>query len=317
LLPTSVPDLLDFLGAAVKIDSKSQLVQEKAPASKDASSYYINFNYAASRGSKPGWVLDGKIAPAIGKPFHGYQFSPLALANVGANQVSNIKYTDTIDFGGSMSRMYRPNDVLQGFLVSPGVTYETDREFDRHNLLATPDFRFNFYNWYNTRQRRSFQKFYYELQKANERHIPWTLADSRPCLLGYILEFHTGFEAGGALADTTVKASVGKATLPLPAYNIARAVGQIHGLLEIGRFSFDALGTVRYLTTVENTVYESPTHSLTLERIHGWKAYGVFNGSVNIDPAGHFALTVSYKDGFAPPKFIRVNTVLAGVTLKY
>ena len=150
-LPYAVPGLTDVYGNPVKFDSKSQISPEQAPASKDASSYYINFNYAAGKGSKPGWALDGKVAPPIGTLHRGFQFSPLASADVGQNQVAKITYADTIDFGGSFSRIYEPNNVLQGVLFSPGITYETDKEFDRNNLLATPDLRFNFTGLYNTR----------------------------------------------------------------------------------------------------------------------------------------------------------------------
>lgn len=316
-LPVAVPGLTDVFDKSVKIDSKSQLLPEKAPASKDSSSYYVNLNYAAGRGSKPGWVLDGKISPVIGKLYGGFQFSPLASADVGQSQVSTLKYTDAINFGLSLVHMYQPNDILQGLLFRPGVMYETDREFDRHNLLAAPDFRFNFAGLYNPRQRRSAIKYSNELQIAETKKIPWTRANSKPVLLGYALDFHTGFEVGGALKDTIAKASVGKATLPLPSYNIARVVPQVHGLFEIGRFSIDAVCTARYLTTVENSILERQDHTLFLKRLHGWNAYGVISGSWNFDPAGHFALTIAYKEGFAPPKFSRVNTVQSGITIKY
>ena len=316
-LPFAVPGLLDIFDQPVKIDSKSQIVPEKAPANKDSSKYYVNLNYAAGKGSKPGWVLDGKIAPVIGRLFHGYQFTPMASADVGQNQVSNLKYTDSINFGAAFAHMYHPNDVLQGLLFKPGITYETDREFDRHNLLATPDLQFRLVNLYNPRQRRSAIKFADEAEIAKVKKIPWTRANSKPVLLGYVLDFHTGLEVGGALEDTTVRASVGKATMALPSYHIARVVPVAHGLLEIGRFSIDVVGTARYLTTVENTVLERSDHTLFLKRLHGWNAYCVISGSWNFDPARHFAFTVAYKDGFSPPKFSRVNTVQSGITIKY
>jgi len=316
-LPFAVPGLLDIFGQPVKIDSKSQIVPEKAPASKDSSSYYVNLNYAAGKGSKPGWVLDGKIAPVIGELVHGYQVMPTATVDVGQNQVSNLKYADTINFGLSFGHMYKPNKVLQGLLFRPGVAYESDKEFDRHNLLATPDLLFRFVNLYNPRQRRSARKFAHEADIAKANKIPWTRANSKPVLWGYVLDFHTGMELGGALKDSTVKASIGKATQQLPSYHIARVVPIAHALLEIGRFSIDALGTARYLTTVENTVLERPDHTLFLKRLHGWNAFGVISGSWNFDPAGHFAFTVAYKDGFSPPKFSRVNTVQSGITIKY
>lgn len=316
-LPYSVPGLLDILGAAVKIDSKTQLVTEKAPTNKDSSSYYISFNYAGGRGSKPAWVLDGKITPPIGPLFHGFQFAPLATADVGQNQISNLTYTNTIDFGATLSRMYEPGPWLQGLLFHPAVQYESDKQFDRDNLLVVPDFRFNFIGLYNTRQRRTLSKFNDEFQEAQKRKIPWAVSNTKPVLLGYTVDFHLGAELGGALVDTTVKASVGTATARLPAYNIARIVPQAHAVFEVGRLSVDVNGTPRYLATVENSVIESPTHSLALKREHAWKALGVFTGAFNIDAAGHFAWTVTYKDGFAPPTYSRANTVQSGITIKY
>lgn len=316
-LPTSVPNLTDIFDKPVKLDPKSQLMQEKAPATKDSSKYYVNFNYGAAKGSKPGWLLDEKIAPVIGKLFRGYQFTPTALADVGLNQVGSLKYTDTIDFSVALAHMYQPNSILQGLLFRPGTSYETDREFDRHNFLATPDLQFRLANLYNPQQRRNGLKYSREVKIADAKKIPWTRANSKPVLLGYVLDFHTGLEVGGALTDTTVKASVGKMTLSLPSYHIARLVPQAHALFEIGRFSIDAVGTARYLMTVENSVLERTDHSLFLKRLHGWNAYGVVAGSWNFDPAGHFALTVAYKDGFSPPRFSRVNTVQSGITLKY
>jgi hypothetical protein len=316
-LPASVPGLIDIFDKPVKIDSKSQLLTEKGPSTKDASSYYVNFNYAAGRGSKPGWVLDAKISPTIGRLFHSYQFIPTALADIGGNQIANLKYTDTINFGASLAHMYHPNDVLQGLLFKPGLVYETDREFDRNNILATGDLRYSFVDLYNPRQRRSAAKFAKEVKIADAKKIPWTRANSRPVFGGYALDFHSGIEVGGALKDTVVKASVGNAKLTLPSYNVARVVPQVHGLLEMGRFSIDATGTPRYLTTVENTVLERADHTLYIKRVHGWNAFGVITGAWSFDPAGHFSLTVAYKDGFSPPKFSRVNTVQSGIAVKY
>jgi hypothetical protein len=316
-LPVSVPNLIDIFDKPVKIDAKTQLLPEKAPASKDSSNYYVNLNYGAGRGSKPGWVLDGRIAPTIGRLVRGYQFSPIASADVGANQVSNLKYTDTINFGVAFAHMYEPGPVLQGLLFKPGITYETDREFDRHNLLANPDAQFRFAKLYNPRQRASAVKYSKELKIAQAKKIPWTRANSKPVLFGYALDFHLGLELGGALKDTTVKASSGKAALPLPSYNIARVVPQVHGLWEIGRFSIDAVGIPRYISSVENTVLEHPDHTLFLKRVHGWNAFAVITATWTFDPAGHFGLTVAYKNGFSPPKFSRVNTVQSGITIKY
>lgn len=50
-LPTSVSGLSDIFGKAIKIDAKSQIVPEKAPASKDSSNYYANLTCCSGRWS--------------------------------------------------------------------------------------------------------------------------------------------------------------------------------------------------------------------------------------------------------------------------
>ena len=325
-LPYAVPGLLDVFGNAVKIDMKGQIASSKAPASKDAADYYVNFNHAAAVGSKPAWTLNTKIAPPLGGLHRGFQFSPLASTDIGQNQITGIKYADTIDFGASMSRILELKGILHGLLVRPGVTYETDKEFDRHNLMATPDLKYYFPHLYNTQRRRTMEKYARELAIAqctaqppipNCTPLPWSVENSKPALWGYALDVHTGTELGGALKDTVVKASVGGATQLLPSYQIARFVPAVHALLEIQRFSIDEVATARYLAAAENTVTETKDHSLNLRTVQGWLAYNVVTGAYNLDPVGRFALSLCYKNGFSPPQFQRINVVQTGITFKY
>jgi hypothetical protein len=307
-----------------KIDPKSRFSPQKAPATKDASQYYTNFNYSAGVGTVPAWVLDGKIAPQSG--IHkGLAFAPLASADVGNNTVKGQTYTNTIDFGMTAPRIFQPNNILQELLFVPGVAYETDKQFDRDNLLGTVDLRYNFARLYRTQSIGTLQKLYSLVQAArkkkeedpNSQVNEPKLDDIKPVLFGHALDFHTGLEAGGSLVDTTVHASVGKATQVLPTYSIFRPVSQIHGLLEIWKFSIDTSITGRYLVTTENTVVETTSHSLFLEHVQGWKGIGVITATYNLDSQNHFALNITYKDGFAPPTYQRVNGVQAGLLLKY
>ena len=56
---------LDVLGGIPTFDKKSRFARQNAPATKDASQFYLNVNYAAGTGAVPGWVLDGKYAPQV------------------------------------------------------------------------------------------------------------------------------------------------------------------------------------------------------------------------------------------------------------
>ncbi len=313
-LPSGLEGLLDVFGNKLSIDPKSKFKSQKAPSTKDAAQWYLNLNYAGGVGSKPAWAADVKVAPQLGPLEKGFQISPLVTADIGHNTISGITYTDTIDLGAQAARVFMPrSDVLQEILFTPGVTYETDREFDRDNVLATADFRFNFAHLYSPQSTRSLQRFVRDL-----KNNPSLTPDQEPLpFLGYALDFHLGTETGGALVDTTVKATTGTATQTLPTYSIARLVPQIHGLLQLGPVSLDCTGTERFLATTENTVVQLQNNHLILEHLTGWKGYGVLTATFKPDQTGHLGITLTYKNGFAPPKFQRVNTVQAGVLLIY
>jgi hypothetical protein len=320
LVPAGLPFLNLVLGTSFKIDEKSKFAAaEKVPTSKDASQYYVLFSGSAGVGSAPAWVLDGKIAPLIPKTLDNFQFAPSATANVGQGTIKGQTYTNTIDLGFTAQRLFLPypdqkDPLLQGLLLTVGPTYETDKEFDRDNLLAVLDLRYNFKGLYAPQTTKTLQNYY----KIHQKNKTWQLDQQPTALWGYALDFHTGIETGGALVDTTVKASTGKATQNVPTYPICRIVPQVHGLLQFWWFSVDATGTPRYLTTTEYTVEQLKNNSLLLKRVTGWNALGDIKGTFS--PGGtssHWGITVEYKDGFAPPTFLRVNAVQYGLSLKY
>jgi hypothetical protein len=326
LIP-GTPPFKTIFGNPPKVDPKSRFSPKKAPSTKDASQYYFNLNWAAGRGTVPAWVLDGQVAPTLWMS-RGFALGPVASADVGNNKLSGQTYTDTIDFGFTAQKPHffrdTPHPVLGEMLFVTGAKYETDKEFDRDNVLGTADLRFNFTGLYHTRQVGAFQRFsramkQYEDQKnagQSPAYVP-QVDDFQPPFVGYALDFHTGIEAGGSIIDTTVHASTGKATQVLPAYPIFRFVPQVHGLLELGKVSFDATMTGRGLTLTENTVLETASHTLFLKQISGWKGLLTLTNTYTFDPQGHFAINFTFKDGFAPPVYKRVNAVQAGLLFKY
>lgn len=326
LIP-GTPPFKTIFGNPPKIDPKSRFSPKKAPATKDASQYYLNLNWAAGRGTVPAWVLDGKVAPTLWMS-RGFALGPAASADVGNNKLSGQTYTDTIDFGFTAQKPHffrdAPHPVLGEVLFVTGAKYETDKEFDRDDVLGTADLRFNFSGLYHTRQVGALQRFSRAMKQYEERvnagqkpaYTP-QVDDFQPPLVGYALDFHTGIEAGGSIIDTTVHASTGKATEVLPAYSIFRFVPQVHGLLEVGKVSFDANMTGRGLTLTENTVLETASDTLFLKQVSGWKGLLTLTNTYAFDPQGHFAINFIFKDGFAPPVYQRVNAVQAGLLFKY
>lgn len=332
VLPIGLDGVADIFGRKPKIDAKSRLAPPKAPASKDLASYYLNFSDLAATGASPSWALDGRIAPPIGRMHAGFQLFPLLTASVGQGQISNQSYSDVIDFGATASRIFETSSIVREFNLTPGFVYETDKEFDRNNLLGTLDLRFNFANSYNTRLRQQEAKLQaardaQQKQSAQQNGaapasdapppIAWTLDDIKPPFFGYAYDLHAFIEAGATPFNETISATKGTAKLGLPAYNIARIGPRAHLLLEAGRASIDTLVVGRYLAQTENSVFQTPANTLYLKSFSGWKGYMVLTGGVSLDAEGHFAIAVTYQDGFNPPKFNRSNCVLTGIVIKY
>jgi hypothetical protein len=314
LLPNQAT-LASIFGKPFTFDSKSKFAaSQKIPTSKDASQYYVLFSGSAGVGTTPAWVLDAKIAPLLPLQRNDFQFAPLVLANVGQGTVKGQTYTNTIDFGGTAQKLFLLHKDLQGLLFSAGPTYETDKQFDKDNLLAVLDLKYYFKGLYQPQTSRTLQQYY----AFQQTHKTWQLDQQPPALWGYILDFHTGIETGGALVDTTVKASTGNATQKVPTYPIFRVVPQVHALIQWWWFSVDATAVPRYLATTEYTVIQLKNNSLVLKPVTGWNALGTVTGTLSPTGwAGHFGITVSYKDGFAPPTFIRINAVQYGISFKY
>lgn len=323
LIPYELPGLSNVFGMSFTIDPKSRLTAQKAPATKDASHYYILFSDAAGVGAAPSWVLDGKISPPIGQLHGGFQFTPVALANVGQGTIKGQTNTNTIDFAATLQRVFLPgekrdrNRLLQEIFFTGGATYETDKQFDRDNLLGVLDLRYNFKGFYDTQAVQTIRQYFKDRKIAKDDGITLQPEDQAIARWGYALDFHTGLETGGSLVDTTVKASTGKATQMLPTFAIVRIVPQIHGLVQYWKFSIDGTVIPRYLATTEYTVIQLKNNSLALKKVNGWNALGTVSGTFNLDSLGHFGITVGYKDGFAPPTFVRVNAVQTGISAKW
>jgi hypothetical protein len=311
------------LGQKVAPKPTDRVKLPQAPGTKALSTLYVKGDYAGGTGSKPAWVLEGKLTPLIGKPFGGWQFFRDLEADVGNNTITNIKYTDTVDFGGSLNRedntsFHMAHAIgLQHISTTTGFVYETDKELDRDNALGTANLLFRFAHLYQDQKARRSDRLHAATEAPKNKGFEVQPDDVRPLVLGYELDFALEFEAGSALRDTIQTASVGKATILVPSYSIARIGPQVHGLLQLWNASLDIKTTGRFLATTENTVRQLKDNSLLLIPINAWQGYADANANWNLDPTGHLAVNLTYKNGFAPPRFTRVNTVQAGILLRY
>jgi hypothetical protein len=318
----------DALGATtMSFAPETKFSAAPAPTGKSDASFYANVNMVAATGAKFAWGLDGRIAQLVEPLGPGTITLLSATANTG-NNTSSIKgqtYSDSIDWTLPWTYQYfhgGNTPLAVDFSVSPD--YSTDIEFDRKNFLAAVD---SLWTW-----KKLYQPQGYRTTLKNGVLVKYP--DPTLARYGYGLQFHAGFEGGGALIDTTQKATSGKATITVPTYNIARVVPQIRGLLQwepqktgkFGLLTFDDTIAGRYLFATENTVeqYNIPASGsspasvgLLLRPISGWKGYNTLVGSWNPPNSANVAFTATFADGFNAPKFSRVNSVTIGVTIMY
>lgn len=312
LIPAS-PPYHDVLGGIPKFDPKARLARPSAPASQDVAHEYLSANYSGGVGSTPAWIVVGKYAPSL-TISHQFSIGPQITANIGNGTIQGQTATDAVDLGGTSSRIFNGRGFLDAYKLSFGATYETDRHFDRDNLLGTFDAQLYLKHLYSTQQLHA-QQLWAKLLKTDKTA---QLSDISPYrFFGYEFDIHGGLEGGGAVATRVIKAPKGGAEAILPTFSIFRIVTQAHGLLQVNRISLDELGVGRYVTTTEKTIVQTPSNTLYLKNVTNWRALSTLTGTFALDTQGNLGLTVTYTDGFSPPTYKRVNSVQAGLSIKY
>jgi hypothetical protein len=312
LTPASIP-IHDVLGGEPAFDPSSRFARQEAPASRDAARLYLNGNYSGGVGSAPAWTLNSKYSPVL-LLYHRFSVGPFLSTDIGNNAVpGQASYANTIDAGATAQTVFRPGRTLQLLVMTPGVVYETDQQFDRDNLLFTLDTQEFFAGLYDTQQTQAFRQFGRLLGLSSAAK----LTDVKTPAFGYALDTHVGIETGSAVGSHVIHASTGPAEALLPQFGIVRVAPHVHGLLQLSRLSLDESMVGRYLVETEDTVFQTPEFALGLQKIHGWKALSTFTGNYVLDTQGNFNLSVIYQSGFAPPDYQRVNAVEAGLTVKF
>jgi hypothetical protein len=248
---------------------------------------------------------------------HGWQYSPfVGTANVGQGTIATAPFTDTVNMGFTFNHVWAPRRYgIEVWTLTPGFNAETDKEFDTWNLLGTIDVKFNPKHLFRPQIRTLYRQV--DRTFATNPKAGWTVANARLPWFGYVVEAHALFEGGHKVEDTTVYNSDKSASMVLPAYPIARPGVELHGLLQFWRLSADTLFTARYLSLTENSVLQHKDKSLYLYQFHGWKGYNVFTGAYQLDAEDHWSISVTYNNGFNPPKYARTNSAQVGVLIKY
>ncbi|MGD0498189.1 MAG: hypothetical protein ABSC23_07110 [Bryobacteraceae bacterium] len=303
----------DIFGDELKI--KNEVALGSAPKTKDDSMYYLKVNHQAGPGAKPGFVVEAKVAPQLGRPsVLGFLWQPALNMDIGSGSVDGVKLNDTIIPSLGLTRLYRRKERgLEAVRATSAVSFETNREFNKKNLTYDQEFQFFFSDLTLSRAARSW-RLYPELKKKDESlAYAADLSD-----YGAGLQFFAGSELGHALLEQTVKASKSTATVTVPAYPVARIRPRVTAFAEYKRISLTFTAALRYLFATEYATRESADgKSVRLAPVSGFRPYGEAGITIGLDASGHIALSATYKLGSQPPTFLYANTVQTGLLFRY
>jgi hypothetical protein len=310
-----VDGLSDFFGDTLKIQNDVTL--GAVPKTKDDSLWYVKLDYQAGPGSTPGYAIEAKLAPRLGRPtFGGFTWTPALNMDIGNGTVNNVKVNDTIIPSLGITRLVRFESTgLEAVRVTPAISFETNKEFNKENLIYDQDFEFyigplnssrlvNAWNNYNQLKKDPKNK---DLKFSNELSN-W----------GAGIQLFAGWELGGALETQTVKASKSSASVSMPTYTVARIRPKISAYAEYKRINLTLSVLPRYLFATEYTTKQSSDgKTITLVPVSGFRPYGEASLNIGLDESGHISLSTTYKLGSQPPTFQSTNIVQVGLLLKY
>ena len=206
------------------------------------------------------------------------------------------------------------------------MAYETDKEFDKSNLIGTADFHPLVRKFVLTREMRRYGAVqntkYLEAQPAPDGGPNYkykTFADVPESMFkgGYGFEFFVGVEGGDSLRHQFFQSKAKKASINVPKYAIFRFRPRLHMFFEYDRMTFDVSETLRILATPEYVGQELSDKEVRLRRVSEIQSYLEATTSYGLDPAKHFSISLTYKRGAQPPLFQHVNGVQSGFTIKY
>jgi len=292
-----------------------------APKTKEAANWNFNVLHQMGEGIKPTWIVDVKIAPVLGGLPGRFYITPSLIVDTGNGKVGETKTNDIINPKFGVSRLVRTNGIFNGIKFSPSISYETNRERDKRNLLFDGNTRIYITGLENTKAQRS-QDAFMRARLLNPTVLPQDVPEAR---FGYSVKLFFGTELGKALTDNEAKSSDKSSSVIVPKYGIRRFRPQFSSSLEFWRLTTSLSVYPRFLFSTENVTREMDTlqpdgsvkKTIFLHTVSGWRPYGELSVSYSFDPAGHYAATSVYKFGSQPPNFDHTNVVLSGVVVRF
>jgi len=327
----TVNGLKDLLGTPVNTAAKARteiLGRKLSGKTKDEVGTYIKLGHQAGRNTEPVWTVDSKIAVELPRRFDDWRVTPTATVDIGfgPSKSSNttkmgVAFTrfDLVggtDFNYPRESWSEREASLQGVGLTVAPTFETDRDFEKRNVLVDLDGEFFFDGFYNPIQRQNRRR----LDEARQKTPGIEMDEVAGASFGWAITTNLGVEVGRSLDDRkkTIETGMGdetvETTLVAEAHSIFRLRPRLGVLLEFKRFSFNLQGTGRFLVSDEQALVEADK-TFSVQKFEGWHGYGEVTLSVPLSP--RTAIDSTWKNGRQPPQFQRLNVVQTGLAFRF
>jgi len=305
------------------LEAKGKYGETKAPSDQASSSFYAKFDGQAGEGQKPGYTVQGSLTPEITSVGAGFYLTPNADVDLGYGSLDTSKVSDMIKAGAGLTRYFSwtPGNGLK---FEPSFQYETDRRGNHRNALFNGQAQLFLKQWHRSIADQTYLKY----AKAIGTKDAYKSVDEVPTVAqGWQLDVFLGTEDGGAIGSNAVKSSDKSSSVVLPGYSIARILPRVSWTGEYKSASLNLDATARVLFPEENVTRERKivnaktssgySQQIYLIQTSGLRPTGKATFQYNLDPPGHFCLSISYQGGSTPPNFNHVSQVETGLVLKY
>jgi hypothetical protein len=295
----------------------NEVALDSVPKTKDDARWYVKFDHQMSADSKPGYAIETKLSPQLGPPGPwGLSWQPALNMDIGAGTVNNVKVNDTIIPSLGLTRLYRyDNQGLQALRETTALSFETNKEFNKANVVVDQDFQFFVGPLESPRLVRAWDNYNVRKKDPKEKDLKFS---SEMADWGAGIRLYAGLELGRAIMTQDVKAANSSDTVSVPVYSVARIRPKIAAYAEYKTTSLSVSFLPRYLLTTEYATRQpSDGKTITLYPVSGFQLYGEASLSIGLDEGGHVALSSTYKRGCQPPTFQSANTVQTGILLRY
>lgn len=304
-----VLNLKDIFGQTCEAESDVEMFE--TPSTKDDAAQYYEISHKTGPDAKASFYVSivAHTFPGMNFDFYAGDFliQPNINIDIGTNEFAN-ESNDRINLGAQAetTTMIGNRKLLK---MAPGFTYETNRAFDKNNLLATFDLTPYLGTYYSKEQQTAV-----DTAKDRGKGAKRNASDYR---LGYGVGFNIGIDAGRNISSETFTNQDESASIDIPGYSIFRLRPKVNAFVEYRRVTLESSETLRILTTKEAVGRELDDGTVEIRKLKGARSYLELTGSVGLDLQKHFLISITYKRGSEPPDYEHVDTIVTGFVVKY